>query len=166
MMPMAAAATFSLLLVATGVAKLLRPGDTARALSMLGVPRSREGTFLLAMTEIAVGAAALVTGHWVALGMQTGLYAGFLAWVSVALARRIPIASCGCLGRDDTPPSWGHLILNGLAVVASLSAIQLGPVALNGALEATTQLVLVTIGSALAWAILGVGARAAGQIKT
>ena len=40
------------------------------------------------------------------------LYAGFGLFVALALYRRIPIASCGCFGKVDTPPSVLHLALN------------------------------------------------------
>ncbi len=37
----------------------------------------------------------------------------------VALLRDAPIASCGCFGKEDTPPSWVHVGVNLVAVVAA-----------------------------------------------
>ena len=49
-------------------------------------------------------------------------YAGFLAVTAVALIRRLPIDSCGCLGRLETPPSWRHLVVLGVAFVGAVGA--------------------------------------------
>lgn len=164
-MPIAVAAVFSLLLVATGLAKLRRPSETARALSALGIPGARIATLALSVVEIIVGVTALLTSAPLALVVQAGLYGAFGVWVWLAMAKGVPIASCGCLGRADTPPYWGHLFLNGLALVASLIAIRAGSVLPVGILEWSAQLFVVVAGAGLAWAILGIGAVAAGRIK-
>jgi len=40
--------------------------------------------------------------------------------------RHVPLKSCGCFGKEDTPPTTGHLVLNvAAAVVAGIVA--LGP---------------------------------------
>jgi hypothetical protein len=47
-------------------------------------------------------------------------YLAFAAFVAAALARRWPLASCGCLGRADTAPTAGHVAVNlGAAVAAA-----------------------------------------------
>ncbi len=162
---MAAAAIFSLLLVATGLVKLLRPNDTARALSMLGIPAARPATLMIGAAEVTTGALALITASVPTLAAQSILYSAFLIWIGYALVKQVPIVSCGCIGRDDTPPYWGHLMLNGFAVIASLGSIGFGPVSPNGLIEATAHLLIVGIGAAMAWAVLGVGAQAAGQVR-
>ena len=46
-------------------------------------------------------------------------YLAFTVFVVVARARRLPIGSCGCFGKVDTPPSLVHVVLNlGAMVVA------------------------------------------------
>jgi hypothetical protein len=46
-------------------------------------------------------------------GRSAGLiYAGFGAFVIYALVRRLPIQSCGCFGKSDTPPTWTHVGFN------------------------------------------------------
>lgn len=163
-MPPPAAAIFSLLLILTGIAKLRRPNDTARALGAMNIPMPRVATGLLASMEVIVGAGALVLGSSLLLGVQAGLYTLFLAWVAAALVKEVPIASCGCLGREDTPPYWGHVILNVVAVAASATAAITGQVPISGFPELAAFLLVVVVGTALGWAILDEGARISGLV--
>jgi hypothetical protein len=81
--------------------------------------------YTLAVAEIGTGAISLLAGGAVAGWAMVVLYGGFGWFVAFALHRRIPISSCGCFGKVDTPPSVVHLFLNasGLAggVWAALS---------------------------------------------
>ncbi len=163
-MPQPAAAIFSLLLILTGFAKLRRPNDTARALGAMKIPYPRIATGLVASMEVVVGTGALVLGASLLLGVQAGLYAVFLAWVTAALVKGVPIASCGCLGREDTPPYWGHVILNGIAVAASAGGAIAGEVTVSGFPEMAALLLIVAVGTALGWAILDEGARISGLV--
>jgi uncharacterized membrane protein YphA (DoxX/SURF4 family) len=158
-MPPPAAAIFSLLLIVTGIAKLRRPNDTARALAAMHLPFPGLLTRLVAIAEVAIGVGALVVGTPILFAAQALLYALFLGWVGAALAKGVPIASCGCLGREDTPPYVGHLILNGLGVLASVGAAITGTVPVDGLLEVIALLLLVAVGTALAWTVLDEGAR-------
>jgi hypothetical protein len=54
------------------------------------------------------------------------LYAGFTVFTLAAIRGRIPVQSCGCFGRVDTPPSLIHVVYNASA------AILLVWVAING----------------------------------
>lgn len=157
------AGIFSALLIATGVAKLTRPHETARALAEVGVPQALPATYLLAGTEVMVGGAALVAPHRFTLAAQTTMYLVFLAWVVIALKRDVPLASCGCLGRDDTPPYWGHVVLNVLAITASGAAMINGADlwALSEGLARVTNITMVAGGAWLAWQVMGAGAVAA-----
>lgn len=78
---------------------------------------------VLALIEIVLGAGVLlvdVTAVRVAVGV---LYAGFLAFVLLALWRSAPITSCGCFGSEDAPPSLGHVAMNATgAAVAFVAA--------------------------------------------
>jgi uncharacterized membrane protein YphA (DoxX/SURF4 family) len=163
-MPPPAAAIFSLLLILTGIAKLRRPSDTARALRSMNIPVPRLTTTLVASVEVSVGTGALVLGSSLFLGMQGGLYAVFLAWVAAALVKGVPIASCGCLGREDTPPYWGHLILNGIGVAASAAAAISGQLSVTGLAETAALVLIVGVGTALGWTILDEGARISGLV--
>lgn len=163
-MPPPAAAIFSLLLILTGIAKLRRPNDTARALRSMSIPVPRLTTALVASGEVVVGTGALVLGSSLFLAAQAGLYAVFLAWVATALVKDVPIASCGCLGRADTPPYWGHVILNGIGVVASAAAAISGEISVAGFPEMAALLLLVGIGTTLGWIVLDEGARISGLV--
>lgn len=158
------AAVFSVLLILTGIAKLRRPGDTSRALAALGFPNHRSTGFMIGLVEIGVGGAALMTGSRVALFGQGVLYASFAVWIGVALARDLPIASCGCLGTDDTPPYWGHLTLDIAAVVLSVAAAFTvsSPLFAGTTIELVGTTLLVGVGSFLAWLVIGPGARLRG----
>ncbi|REK18406.1 MAG: hypothetical protein DWQ40_08560 [Actinobacteria bacterium] len=160
-MPPPVAAIFSALLILTGVSKLRRPDDTSKALSMLGIPFAPSVALGLGLLEVTVGGTALATSSSWVFAVQATLYAGFLGWVTIALVRNLPIASCGCLGTPDTPPYWGHVVLDGAAVIASTAAAIAGPITIQSWWAGITSLLLISLGVWLAWEILGTGARAA-----
>jgi hypothetical protein len=107
------------LLGAAGVAKAIRPVDTANALSGAGLPVGRTWVRAGAIGEAGLAVAAFVwpgpvTGTLVALTF--GIFALF---IGLALQRGWVLASCGCFGRPDTPPTVAHAVLNvGAAAVA------------------------------------------------
>jgi hypothetical protein len=70
---------------------------------------------------VGIGIAAIVTGNPVAALLVALSYALFTAFVVFALARHLPIGSCGCFGKIDTPPSVVHIVLNTGAIVAALA---------------------------------------------
>jgi hypothetical protein len=116
------------LLVAAGVAKLLRPRPTAQAMVDAGLPGNDAAARSVGVVEVAVGGWALVTGSVtaaLALGALYLVFAGFLAYV----VRTHPDAgSCGCAGGTAVPPSLLHLTLNLLAALAGLAAAASGGV--------------------------------------
>jgi hypothetical protein len=158
------AAVFSVLLVLTGLAKLRRPTHTSRALAALGLPDHRLVGLMIGVVEIGVGVGALLTVNRLWLLVQAALYAAFTVWIGIALARDLPIASCGCLGTDDTPPYWGHLLLDLTAVLVSVGAAFTLAAPLLGEtdLEIAASLVLIGVGGYLAWLTIGEAARLRG----
>ena len=46
------------------------------------------------------------------------LYAGFTGFTVWALRRDVPLQSCGCFGKDDTPPTAIHVVYNAVATAA------------------------------------------------
>ncbi|MCU4183200.1 hypothetical protein K6U06_02420 [Acidiferrimicrobium sp. IK] len=110
----------SLLLAGAGVAKVRRPADSSIALRAAGLPATPGRVRAVAAAETAVGVAALVAPGPVPALLVALSFAGFAVFVAVALRRRLPLASCGCFGRPDTPPSWAHVVVN---VVAAGSAL-------------------------------------------
>jgi hypothetical protein len=98
----------AILSVVAGVAKVVRPTDTARALRAAGLPLTDPYVRIGAGAEAAVGGAVLAgTGRW-AVAMLAAAYLAFGGFVSAALVRRWPLASCGCFGEPDTPPTVLH----------------------------------------------------------
>ena len=110
----------AILLVLGGVLKGLRPGDTANALRGVGVPMGSVAVRLGGIAEAGIGIWALVTADRAAATLVALSYLGFTVFVLVALLRDAPIASCGCFGKEDTPPSWVHVGVNLTAVVAAV----------------------------------------------
>ena len=154
------AAIFSTLLVVTGLVKLRRPRDTARALGRIGLPFPFATTVGLAATEVVVGIWAIGTRDPALFIIQALIYLSFAVWVLIALRREVPLATCGCLGRDDTPPYWGHLVVNVLAVASSAGAASTPAPELPGtAVGLVATLGIVSVGTWLAWTILSDGAR-------
>ncbi len=115
-------AAASIVLVLAGMAKVVRPHDTARALRATGVPASAAVVRLGSLAEVGIGLWALTTGSRIAAGLVTISYLAFAAFVAQALVRRLPLATCGCLGEPDTPPTAVHVVLDiGLAAAASVA---------------------------------------------
>lgn len=154
------AAIFSLLLILTGFAKLRHPGDVETAISALGVPRLRGLGLVIGGFEVVVGLAALLVPS--ALGLQSLMYLAFAVWVFVALRSNVPLASCGCLGKDDTPPSSAHVVLNVIAAgVSSAAAFGPGLRVIEG-VGVVAQFVVVAAGLLAAYIVLTDGARLSG----
>lgn len=110
------------LLLVSGGAKLADPAPTSGALRIAGLVSGSGVVYTLAVAEIATGAFSLLAGGPVA-GWATGvLYGGFGWFVAFVLRRRIPISSCGCFGKVDTPPSVVHLFLNAAGVAGGVWA--------------------------------------------
>jgi hypothetical protein len=119
------------LLVVAGVAKALHPDDTARALGAL-TARGRAAPSLGstrrlvragASAEAVLGITALVLPRPLTAALVALSYAAFGAVVTYARWRGGPLATCGCFGRPDTPPTSVHLLLDlTLAVAAAVVA--------------------------------------------
>lgn len=157
-----AAAVYSSLLIVTGFAKLRRPGETSRALALFGLPSGLWVGWSLGGVEVTVGLAALaLAAQWAYLA-QGLLYLGFAIWVLVAIRSDIPLSSCGCLGRDDTPPYWGHLALDLGGAGVALLAVATGSIGvpeISLSLVGVTHAALIGIGVFLGWLVLDAGAR-------
>jgi hypothetical protein len=110
---------------AAGTLKLGRPATTARALGQMGLPSSAGLVRLGAGVEVAVAAGALAWGSRPFAAALALSYLGFAGFVVAALRRGVPLSSCGCFGVQDTPPTYGHVVLN-LAAAGVATAVALG----------------------------------------
>jgi len=107
------------LLALSGGAKIRDPGSTRGALAAARLPARSWVVYGLALAEIVAAAAALAGTRLGTLAL-TLLYFGFSGFVGVALVRNLPVQSCGCFGKADTPPTALHLIVNLTAAFTAL----------------------------------------------
>lgn len=115
------------LLVVAGVAKLVRPDDTARALAAL-VPlplaRVRGLVRVGAMAEAALGLVALAAPRTVSASLVAVSYGAFALFIVYARAKGGALSSCGCFGTPDTPATALHAVVDlGLAVATVAVAV-------------------------------------------
>jgi hypothetical protein len=119
--PVVAAAA---LLVVAGAPKVARPADAVGALRSVGARVPAGAVRVLGAAETAVGALALIAGGRVAAALVAASYAGFTAFVVAALRAGGAVSSCGCVGREDTPPTPAHVVVTAtLAVICGVAAI-------------------------------------------
>jgi hypothetical protein len=111
------------LVALAGALKAVSPSDTANALRGVGLPASRWLVRAGGVFEMAVGAYAVVAGDRIGAALVAASYLAFAAFVAVALARGAPIATCGCFGKADTPPSLVHLVFDAAAAVAAIAVV-------------------------------------------
>jgi len=151
-------------LVVGGAFKLIDPSGTVGASRALGLPLGPEVVRVAAAVELFLGTLALSVSSPIVAGLVALSYSVFLAVTVLALVRRLPIDSCGCLGRLETPPSWRHLVVLGLALLGAIGAAAdhdpslLERVTDDGA-AGVALLVLVVVGLLLAIGALRVGRR-------
>jgi hypothetical protein len=119
----------ALLLVVAGLAKTRDPLSLVRALRAAGLrvraPLLSRFVRVAAAAEALLGLVAICRpGGLVALAVAAS-YAGFTAFVIRAMRTGSPLASCGCFGKADTPPTGTHAVVTAvLAVIALLAATQ------------------------------------------
>jgi uncharacterized membrane protein YphA (DoxX/SURF4 family) len=139
------------LLVWSGIRKFADPEPTSGALRAAGLPSSRLSVLGLGSVEVAVGTAALLFSGPMFAWAVAVIYASFAGFVALAMSRRLPIASCGCFGKADTPPTWIHLVINLAAVGGAFAHAAAGKSSLPGVLAEQPLAGLVYIG------FLGIG---------
>ncbi len=122
MLPAAVSAIALGLLGAAGVAKTIDPVPTGGALRAARLPSQPWSVRLLGGTEVAASIVGLAFGGpWVSGAAL--LYLGFLTFTWLALRNVVPGQSCGCFGREDTPPSWIHVGYNLAGLIALVSVV-------------------------------------------
>jgi hypothetical protein len=114
----------ALLLVLAGAGKVVDPTMTVGALRAMRLPAAPWAVRGGSLVEIALGMLAVTVGGavlWWAVALS---YLAFGAFVFTALRRGTMIGSCGCFGRDETPPHAVHVVLDlGLVSFAALTAV-------------------------------------------
>jgi uncharacterized membrane protein HdeD (DUF308 family) len=141
------------LLVVAGGPKVVDPLPLVRALRSAGLPAGRGLVRAFAVSEVVIGALALVQPGRVPAALVALAYAAFTAFVGLALARGGVLESCGCFGKADTPPTRAHLAVTAALAVAAgaLAAFPpQGPVWTPAALTAPATAVLLGFAALLA----------------
>jgi len=111
----------ALLLAVAGAMKVASPADTANALRGAGLPASPRLVRAGGAIEALGGAYAFIEGDLIGAVLVALSYVLFAAFVAFALACDLPISTCGCFGKTDTPPSRVHLVFNLAAVIAAVT---------------------------------------------
>jgi hypothetical protein len=116
------------LLVGAGMAKVVRPETTAKALAQLGraVPGRKVSTLAVlvrtaALAEVGLGAVALVLPGILPAALVALSYASFAGFVLVVRKRGGVLATCGCFSTPDTPPTVAHIVVDVLLAVSALA---------------------------------------------
>ena len=139
-----AVATIALgLLGASGIAKLIDPNPTTGAMSAAHLPSSNWLTYLLGLVEVCAAVLALVIGGLTVV-VAALLYLGFALFTFAAVQNRIPVQSCGCFGREDTPPTALHVAFNAVALIALAFVAWSGTPAVDWELPITQLLLYLT----------------------
>lgn len=112
------------LLALAGAQKVIDPTMTVGALRALRLPSSPLLVRAGSAVELALGVVAIAVGGAALWWGVAASYVLFAAFVTAALRHGTMIGSCGCFGREDTPPHWTHVVLNlalaGLATATGL----------------------------------------------
>jgi hypothetical protein len=123
----------SALLAVAGAQKVVDPSPLVRAAKSVGLRVPREAIRLLAVGEVALGLAALAMGTRATAVAVALSYAAFTGFVLLARARGGVLASCGCFGRSDLPPTRAHAVVTAGFSLAALTGAP-GALALDVAL--------------------------------
>jgi methylamine utilization protein MauE len=113
------------LLALGGAEKAWRPDSAGEALVAAGLPGQREAIRVAGAVETVLALAAAAFGGAVPAALVALAYLSFAAFVALAVARRRPLRSCGCFGKEDTPPTAGHLLVD-LAAAGVAAAVAAG----------------------------------------
>lgn len=152
----AVSAVALILLTASGVSKIVEPDPTRGAMAAARLPSSRTISRGLGLVEILSGVVGLALGgRWLAPAVV--LYLGFLAFTTIAVRQRLPIQSCGCFGREDTPPTTAHIVFNAVAAVSlTVTALMIAsPVPWSGPpTELVLYLLFALLGAYLAYLVM------------
>jgi hypothetical protein len=144
------------LLAASGVSKAVDPNPTRGALKAARLPSSRAAVVVLGVLEVVAAVAGIVAGgRW--LAGAAALYLGFSLFTLAAVRGRIPVQSCGCFGREDTPPTALHIAYNVSATAALGYLVVTGQPAVpwsNSGVEIALFLGLSLIGAYLSYLVL------------
>ena len=111
----------ALVLVVAGLAKLRDPFATADLLAVFRVPRPLAAARGFGALELVTGLAVIAVPGRLLASSVAALYLAFALVAAYLVAARVPLASCGCFGREDTSPGALHVLLS-IAVAGAAAA--------------------------------------------
>jgi hypothetical protein len=118
------AAVAALLLALAGAGKVVDPTMTVGALRAMKLPAVPWAVRAGSVAEVGLGVLAVTVGGVLVWSAVAVSYLAFGAFVLAALRRGTMIGSCGCFGREETPPHALHVVLDlGLVAIAGLTAV-------------------------------------------
>jgi hypothetical protein len=124
------------LLALAGAQKVVDPTMTVGALRALRLPAAPWLVRLGSAVELALGVGAIAVGGaalWWGVALS---YLAFAWFVVAALRRGTMLGSCGCFGREETPPHPSHVALNlALAAIAAVTAVAAAGAPLDAVLD-------------------------------
>jgi len=88
----------------------------------------------VAAVESMIGVGAALKGGPILAGAVSASYGLFAIFVTAALVRGWPLASCGCFGEPDSPPTILHVVIDaafGAGALAAAAAGGASPLALT-----------------------------------
>ena len=118
----------ALVLVISGVQKVVAPGAATRAMRDAGLPVPRRGTTIgvvLGLVETGTGLAVFAAPHLISALWLGGLYLALAAFL-VRLRRHDATAGCGCFGAASAPPTTAHVAVNLASAGIALAAAAVG----------------------------------------
>ena len=119
------ALTAALLLVVAGATKAVDPAMTSGALRALGLPSSKTLVRAGAAAELLLGLLAVTAGWAAVWWLVAASYLAFATFVMAALRAGTMLGTCGCFGREDTPPHPLHVVVDvALAATAAVAAVR------------------------------------------
>ncbi len=123
----AAVHLLAIVLVLSGAQKLVAPAAAEQAMrdARLVIAGRRGTGRLLGLVEMVAGLTGLIFADWFVAAAIAVVFAGFASFV-IRLRSVDDGAGCGCFGASSTPPGTAHLLTNGFAVVAAVTAAVTG----------------------------------------
>ncbi len=109
-----------------GALKLGAPAPTVSALRAVGAPGGSALTgvvYAMGLFEVALGAAVLAVAGPFAVAVMGVVYLAFAGFVQLARRADSALASCGCFGQADTPPSGLHVVINLASAAIAFAAV-------------------------------------------
>ena len=98
---------------------------TSGALRALGLPSSKTLVRAGAAAELLLGLLAVTAGWPAVWWLVAASYLAFATFVMAALRAGTMLGTCGCFGREDTPPHPLHVVVDvALAATAAVAAVR------------------------------------------